>query len=79
MPLFCQFKNVLGQPGKGVHAARFAGLALNDLLGTLALAWLLQKFTKLSLPVAFVVMFGIGMLLHWLFCVDTAVMRALKI
>ena len=77
MTLFCQYKNLLGKPGKGTHAARIAGFALNDLLATVALAWVVSKYMKWGLVKAFIVSFGVATLLHWLFCVDTAFMKLL--
>ena len=78
MTLFCQYKDILGRPGQGAHAQRFAGLALVDLLFTAGGAWLLSKLTKWPLWKAFAVLFALGMLAHWLFCVDTAFMKMLR-
>ena len=36
----CPYKYILGIPGQGVHAARFLGLAINDVLMTIAAAFL---------------------------------------
>jgi hypothetical protein len=33
----CPYANSLGEPGKGIHAARFMGFALNDTLMTIGL------------------------------------------
>ena len=34
----CPYANALGEPGKGIHAARIFGLALNDTLMTIVAA-----------------------------------------
>lgn len=76
MTFFCQFKDALGKPGQGFHAPRLLGLARNDLIGTVVLAWLIARFTRWSWLKAFFVMFAIGTALHLLFCVDTAFLKA---
>jgi hypothetical protein len=76
--MFCRFKNLLGEPGKGFHAARFAGLARNDLIGTLVIAWLLARVMKWGFVKAFLVTFIVATFLHLLFCVDTAFIQMVQ-
>lgn len=85
IPNFCLFpsyKNALGEPGKGVHSARFLGMARNDIVVTGVLATIytilfsrpkngLEIVTK-SIKCG-LVFWLIGTCLHLLFCVETPV------
>ena len=78
----CRFKDTLGEPGVGFHAARIGPFALWDTVGTLAIAYLLnwslggspvKDFAKIAFG-----LFIFGQFLHWLFCVDTAFMKMIN-
>lgn len=43
--------------------------ALNDYVGTLLLAWLLAAMSGINLVNATLIMFLLGIILHYLFCV----------
>ena len=78
MSAFCQYRDVLGTPGEGVHAARFLGMARNDLVMT-AVAALLTSSSICIRPgkalVHFVMWMLAGLLLHKLFCVNTTLTK----
>ena len=73
----CQFKDMFGKPGTGLHSYRVLDIAIVDLaltvLGALILSWIL--------PIPFMVMLSIllllGIFMHWLFCVDTTINKLL--
>lgn len=67
----CQYKDALGIPGMGFHSARIFGFALNDILGTIGLAFILSKLTTYSFWKSLIFFFLLGVFLHWLFCVPT--------
>ena len=71
----CPYANILGIPGQGFHATRFAGLAVNDTLATIALALITSFVWKLSFLQTFVSWFIIGELLHYYFGVNTAFLQ----
>jgi len=75
MTLLCQFKNILGKPGEGIHSYRIMGFALWDIVGTVGLGWILSKFISWNVLKSTIFMFLFGTFLHWLFCVDTAFMK----
>ena len=56
----CPYANALGEPGKGVHAARIFGLARNDLLMTIAAAIITAYLFNTSFLVSFIVWFIAG-------------------
>ena len=67
----CQFQDMFGVPGVGLHKFRVPGTntAAADYVLTLLLAWLLSAWLKCSLVQTTIVLFLLGALLHWLFCV----------
>ena len=71
----CPFANALGEPGKGVHAARIFGLARNDLLMTIGVAIITAYLFNISFLVSFIAWFTAGEVLHYLFGTDTAFLR----
>jgi hypothetical protein len=74
----CPFKNALGVPGEGFHSVRFMGLAVGDTVGTFILAMLISKLFGWPYWPTVIGLFVLGEVLHWYFCVDTAVIRFLK-
>ena len=75
----CDFKNIFGEPGKGVHSIRFMGAALVDYALTILLAMIITKFTKIPLVLSTILCFVIGILLHAIFCVPTQTTKFLGI
>ena len=68
---------MFGAPGTGVHAYRFAGLAVVDVVLTLLAAWPLGRWLRISFPAAAALLFLTGIVMHRLFCVQTSVDRLL--
>ena len=77
----CQYKDILGKPNIGFHESRIFNFALNDILGTVFLAFILKWFYNdtISIIHAFVLMFLFGQFCHLIFCVDTTFMSLLKL
>ena len=75
--MLCQYKNIFGSPGKGVHAWRFMDTAVFDYVGTLLLAALFARLTGLPLVLSTILMFAVGVVLHVVFCVPTAAVKYL--
>jgi hypothetical protein len=69
----CKYKDALGKPGKGIHSYRFMGVAIADVIMTLIGAFLISYFTKKSFFLIASILFGLGIILHRLFCVRTTV------
>lgn len=85
----CKYKNLFGEPNKGVHKYRFMGMAVVDWALTILLALITtviwwynnkkagwQKILVYYFLILFVLIL-LGIILHWLFCVDTALNRYL--
>ena len=75
----CPYANALGEPGKGVHAARIFGLALNDTLMTIAAAILTAYLFNISFLGSFIAWFIAGEILHYLFGTNTAFLRMIGV
>ncbi len=75
---FCQYKNIFGKPGEGIHSYRIFNIAIFDLLGAILVAILIAYLTKTNVWLVFFILFLIGILLHYLFCVDTTVNKFLS-
>lgn len=75
----CPYKHILGIPEKGFHAIRLFGLALNDMLGTIGLAFIVTYIYEVSLWKSLLGMFVLGEVLHYLFGVQTAFLTAIRI
>jgi hypothetical protein len=86
---FCKYKNIFGEPGKGVHKYRLGGIAVVDMGLTILLAavttWIWHRRHKRAKPskvvcyflLVLLILILIGIFLHWLFCVDTALNRSI--
>jgi len=76
----CPFKNLFGAPGTGAHSIRIADVAVVDTVATVVAAWFLHKqfFPGQSYWTVLLIFFIIGELLHYLFCVETTVIKAIR-
>ncbi len=81
MCLFSKYRDLFGQPGLGFHSTRFAGVALFDLVGTVAIAGVFVHFAirppdRTRWVVCFIqtllTLLVLAIILHRLFCVNTA-------
>ena len=75
----CPYANALGVPGQGVHAARFMGLALNDTLMTIALAFITSYVFNIPFLESFVSWFILGEILHYAFGVNSAFLKMINL
>ena len=75
----CPFASALGTPNQGVHAARIGGFALNDILGTIALAGITSYTAKIGFMRSFFAWFALAEVLHYMFGVHTAFLERLGI
>ena len=72
-PQLCEYKNLFGHPGTGIHKTRFLGLALWDVVFTVIGALIIAYAT--GWPIGYTVLgtFAAGIVVHRAFCVRTAV------
>jgi len=73
----CEYKNILGVPGKGIHSYRLFGVAIADVIMTIIVASLLSYFFKFSFLKTLLILFLTGIVLHRLFCLRTTIDKLL--
>lgn len=75
MITLCKYKNFFGKPNEETHELRLCGLAFWDLFFTLFASLLFSYFFGSNYLFTFVILFLIGQLFHFIFCVDTQFMK----
>jgi len=73
----CKYKNILGEPDKGIHSYRLFGLAIADVIMTIIAAFIISYLTKYSFFYVTIVLFALGIILHRIFCVRTTIDKLL--
>jgi hypothetical protein len=73
----CKYKNIFGEPGKGVHSYRLFGVAIVDVILTIIAAFIISYFFKYSFIKVLIILFILGIIFHRLFCVRTTVDKLL--
>jgi hypothetical protein len=72
--MLCKYKDVLGKVGEGPHSYRFFNVAVVDVGLTVLAGFLIHWFLpKYKLDTILIVLFGLGIVLHHMFCVRTTV------
>jgi hypothetical protein len=75
----CDYKDALGEPGKGIHSYRFMGVSIADVIITIIGALILSFIIKKPFLVVLLVLFILGIISHKLFCVRTTIDKLLFI
>ena len=73
----CKYKDIFGQPGKGVHQYRIFDIAIVDVLVVVLFGWIISYVTHYRLAYVLAGVFLLGIVAHRLFCVRTKVDRLL--
>ena len=72
--MLCQYKDILGKPGQGVHSYRIFNIAVVDVLFTIIGAYIIYLFIpKINYFVILILLFILGIILHKIFCVKTTI------
>lgn len=72
--MLCQYKDILGKPGHGVHSYRIFNIAYVDVLFTIIGAYIIYLFfPKINYFVILILLFILGIILHKIFCVRTTI------
>jgi len=76
--MLCKYRNMFGEPGKGIHSLRLCNVAVVDVLATVLIAIVVHHFLpSYRFATILVVLFAIGIVAHRIFCVRTTVDRLL--
>lgn len=73
----CQYKDLFGAAGEGVHSYRLFGLAIVDVVLTILGAMLIAWATRWPLFPTMLGLFALGILAHRVFCVRSTVDKLL--
>ena len=79
MCILKEYKNIFGEPGKGVHSYRLLDAALVDHISTILLAMFITYIYKIPLELTIPICYIVGILFHYLFGVETNTLKYLNI
>ena len=77
--MFCAYKNIFGEPKKGIHQYRLFGLAIFDVLGLIGINYIISSTYNIDFFQLLIVLILLTILIHYIFCVPTALNTALGI
>ena len=72
-----KYKNIFGEPGKGLHQYRFKGTAVIDYLLTIVGAFIVTYFTDIPLVITTIGLLILGILFHSLFGIRSQALKYL--
>jgi len=77
--MFCEYSNIFGKPGKGIHSIRLFDIAIIDVIFTILIAYLINLlwFEGNNFLLILLVLFICGIIFHRLFCVNTTINKIL--
>jgi hypothetical protein len=73
----CKYKNIFGEPNKGVHSYRIFNIAIVDVVATILLSYLISYLGNFPFLWTLIFFFIFGILLHHIFCVRTTIDKLL--
>jgi uncharacterized membrane protein YcaP (DUF421 family) len=74
---FAKYSEIFGKPNTGFHSVRIYDIAINDLLGTIALSGLLSYILNYNFIILFIILLILGIFLHRIFCVNTTINKVI--
>lgn len=77
MCIFKKFKDIFGEPNKGVHSYRLFDVAIVDVILTIVIGFLISYLFNVSFWKTLLILFLLGIILHRLFCVRTTIDKLL--
>lgn len=73
-----RYRNMFGEPGKGIHSHRVAGLAAVDLGMTIVAGGFISRYYNVNFLYVTAGLIGLGVFVHFMFGVETALNGMLK-
>lgn len=73
--MFCEYSDIFGLPGTGVHSYRVFDIAVFDVILVILVAFVVSCFTKFNIYYIIIFLFILGVIAHRLFCVRTTIDR----
>ena len=75
----CKYKDVFGEPRKGVHAIRVVDFAAVDIILTILAAAIISKTFNINFLITLIILIIIAIITHKVFCVDTKLNQLLHL
>ncbi len=76
--MFCEYSNIFGKPGEGIHSIRLFNIAIIDVIFTIFAVYLINLWTGgNNFILILIVLIVCGIIFHRLFCVRTTVDKLL--
>jgi hypothetical protein len=76
--MLCQYKDIFGKVGEGIHSYRFFNIAIADVLLTILAAFIIHLIVpKYKFTIILLLLFILGIILHRVFCVRTTIDKLL--
>jgi len=76
--MLCQYKNIFGKVGEGLHSYRIFNIAFVDVILTILSAFIIYLFIpKYNFFIILLFLFILGIVLHRIFCVRTTIDKLL--
>lgn len=69
----CPYKNILGEPKKGIRKYRIFDISIVDFGATVITAFIIAKYFNLDFKIIMFILLLSGIILHKLFCVETTI------
>jgi hypothetical protein len=69
----CKYRDIFGKPREGLYAYRIFDIAIIDVILTIILAYIISIWYKYNFLICTLILFLIGIISHWLFCVKTSI------
>ena len=76
--MICQYSDIFGKPGKGLHSIRILNIAIVDVVFTIIGSsmlhnYIIKKYYNVPIIATLLFVFILGILFHKLFCVNTTI------
>ena len=71
----CQYSDIFGLPNKGIHSYRLFDFAIVDTVLTFLLAYVISYLFNSNYLLTLLFTFVLGFFLHYIFCVQTKLIR----
>ena len=75
--MFCQYKDIFGKVGKGVHKYRIFNVAIVDVIFVIIFGFIISYIFRKNIWLVLLILFVIGIIAHRIFCVRTTVDKLL--
>lgn len=76
---FSKYKDIFGLPNEGVHSYRLFNLPLVDYICSIIVALIITYITKIPFELIIIIVLIIGVICHYLFGVETNLMKYFNI